>query len=109
MDASRLSKSVRQILLLKPDASGSLVPTTLFDRSARDRPKKKGSRLLRPMERAFRYMADATATTAGVYAQRHRESNRKRKDGWLCDINRNVMRASQKGARRVKIYRLMSF
>ena len=108
MDATRLPKSVRQIVLLKPDASGVIVPITLFDRRPTDTTKKKkGSRLWRPMERAARYMADATATTAGVYADRHRESNRKRKDGWLRDVSRNAIKASEQGAKRVKISRLL--
>lgn len=111
MDATRLPNSVQRIIVLRPGVSGAVVPTTIFEKSSEDpcrkKKKKKGSLLLRPFERTARYMADAAATSATVYAQRHRESNLKRKDGWIRDINSNLMRAVEKGNKRVKFTRLL--
>lgn len=104
MDAERLPKSVREIVLLQSDASGALSATTLFKRPSKD--SRKGSMWLRPMERAISNIADATAATAGEYGRRHRASNSKRRDGWVRDANANMMRAAERGAKRLKIARI---
>jgi|APDOM4702015248_1054824.scaffolds.fasta_scaffold318272_1 hypothetical protein len=109
MDATHLPKSVKRIILLVPDGSGGFTPNTLFERRA-DKGKskgKKGSMLLRPFERAVSAAANATAAAAGEYATRHQRSNSKKKDGWMRDINTNVMRATEKGAKRVKLTRIL--
>ena len=105
MEAGRLPKSVRRIVRLQPDSSGALTPVTLYEKSSTDR--KKGSRLFRPVENAVRDLTDAVAKSADAYAGRHRSSNRKRKDGWLRDLNTNMTRAAEKGAKRLKITRLV--
>ena|SRR5215471_9915687 len=105
MSTSPLSKSVRSIVVLTRDSSGVTVPVTIYEKAGLK--KKKGSRLLRPFETATRQLADAAERYTQSYSDRHRESNRKKRDGWLRDLNVNVARAAGKGAKRVKITRML--
>ena len=104
MDAARLPKSVRSIVLLRQDGNGGLAPVTLYQKPNGD--KKKGTRLLRPAEKAVRRLTDAVGTYAQSYADRHVASNRKRRDGWLRDMNTNVAKATRRGAKRLKVARM---
>jgi hypothetical protein len=105
MSTSPLSKSVRSIVVLTKDSSGVTVPVMLYERTGPK--KKKGTRILRPFETATRQLADATERYAQSYADRHRSSNRKKRDGWLRDLNANVARAASKGSKRLKISRML--
>ncbi len=97
--------AVRRVVLLAPDGAGGYTPVTLFERL---KTRKKRSRKLRPIERAVRQIADATATSANSYADRHRRSNVKKRDGWLKDLRVNVKRARKRGAKRIKISRILT-
>src|SRR5262245_10741440 len=105
MDAMRLSRSVRSIVVLSKDSSGATVPVTIYEKPGRRR--RRGLRVLRPFETAARQLADATAQYAQSYGDRHRNSNRKKRDGWLRDLSVNVARAANKGAKRIKISRVI--
>jgi hypothetical protein len=100
-----LPKSVRSIVVLTKDSSGVTVPVMLYERAGLK--KKKGLRVLRPFEAATRQLADAAERYSQSYADRHRNSNRKKRDGWLRDLNVNVARAASKGAKRLKITRIL--
>jgi hypothetical protein len=104
MDATGLPKSVKRITVLSPDAAGATTARTLYEKSS---DKKKQTRILRPLETAARRVADAAAVYAETYAERHRDSNRKKRDGWVRDLNNNVMKAGRKGAKRLKITRVL--
>ena len=104
MDATGLPKSVKRIVVLAKDAAGSTTALTLY---AKARKKKKQTRILRPLETAARRVADAAGVYADSYADRHRASNRKKRDGWARDLNDNMMRATRKGVKRLKITRLL--
>jgi hypothetical protein len=106
MDAAKMSKSVRQITVLRKDASGNTTPVAIYKRKAS---KKKGTRELGPVERATRQWADAQSRAAASYLTRHNESNGKRKDGWLRDFAINAAKASRKGSKAVKFNRLFSY
>jgi hypothetical protein len=105
MDIPRVSDSVRRITVLRKDASGVVVPVTLYQRSA----SKKGTRGFRMFERATRRLMEAQAKGAQSYLSRHNKSNEKKKDGWLRDFNLNLIRASRKGTKALKLDRLISF
>ena len=106
MDVTSLSKSVRRITVLQKDASGRVVPAAVYTRASS---KKKGTKILGPFERITRQVVDAQSKAAASYLERHRESNGKRKDGWLRDFGVNVIRASRKGSKAIKINRLLSY
>jgi hypothetical protein len=105
MDLPRLSKSVRRVTILNQDAAtGTRTPVTVFKRG---RKKKKGSRLLRPVEDAVRMFADVGDKATRTYVRRHKKSNRKRRDGWLRDVTGNLVDAGRKGLKEVKPARVL--
>jgi|GEM_PF-2650902 hypothetical protein len=55
--------------------------------------RKKQSKSLRPLERFIRKMARRQAETAQTYLARHQRSNRLRKNGWIKDLYKNVVRS----------------
>ena len=103
MDSPRFPRSVRRITILKKDGSDVVVALTVF---RRPRARKKGSRLLRPLETAVRRWADTAETSAAQYLDEHRKSSRKRRDGWLRDLPENTFNATRTGAKRLKAYRV---
>jgi hypothetical protein len=107
MEINHVSKSVRRITVLRKDASGNTTPVAIYKRKSSK--KKKGMKLLRPIEQATRQLVKAQSRTASKYLGRHRSSNGKRKDGWLRDLGLNMMRASRKGSKAIKINRLFSY
>jgi hypothetical protein len=107
MDIPRLNSSVRSVTILQKDSSGVVAPLIIYQR--RGGKKKKTTAVLRPFERITRRVVDAQAKTAQSYRSRHDRSNQKKKDGWVRDLPVNVVRASQRGAKALKLNRLLSF
>jgi hypothetical protein len=70
--------------------------------------KKKGTRGLGIFEKMLRRSADANKTMASEYLDRHKRSNRKRRDGWVRDLPVNVFRARGKSMKRLQLGRLFS-
>lgn len=105
MDMPRVSDSVRRITVLRKDASGGVTPATVYQRGSK---RKKGTPALKFFERTARRVADAQIASAESYLARHERSNSKEKDGWVQDLPVNVFRASQKGAKALKLQRLFS-
>ena len=99
MDMPRLSKSVKRITVLQRDGAGNVSPVVVFKRN---RSKKKGTQLLRPVERIVRSMVDTSDAATGTYLRRHKKSNRKRKDGWVRDLSGNFVKASRKGIKEIR-------
>jgi hypothetical protein len=106
MDVPRLSKSVRRVTAFDRDVTGRLRPVVLFDRR---RKKKRQAKGLKPFERIVRSVSNANDTFAGTYARRHRRSNRKRRDGWLRDALVNVAKAANKGGKKLRVSRILSW
>lgn len=106
MEIPRVSKSVRRITVLRPDATGHVAPVTVYERESSG---KKGSRALKYVERAARRMATAQSKAADDYLARHEKSNKKKKDGWVRDLAVNTFRASRQGTKALKLNRLLEF
>lgn len=100
MDMPRLSKSVRRVTVLQPDANGVVAPVVVF---RRDRKKKKQSAYVKPFEQFGRSLVKASDTTTGDYLRRHKKSNRKHRDGWIRDAATNLVRANSKGAKKLRV------
>lgn len=96
----RLGKLVRSVTILEGPPS-SRRQVAVFEETRRKK-KKKGTRGLRELDRALRTWVDAQAAFSNGYANAHRKSNRKRKDGWLRDVNLNLARATRKGAKKYR-------
>ena len=66
------------------------------DESLDEEQKRRTSRWLRPIERFTRRMLKADLVGAQEAYQRHLNSSRNRKNGWLRDVEKNYERASRK-------------
>ena len=98
MDHLRSNKTVQRVVLIEPGTSGQLAATVVFQN--RRKKKKKQSRLLAPVEHAWRGLVRTEHALVDTYLRRHRRSNRKKRDGWLRDGATNVARAVDKSSRR---------
>lgn len=67
------------------------------------RKRRKQSKSLKLFEKLSRRNARAQQRTYGEYLYRHDRSNRKKKDGWLKDLTKNLMTSSKKGRKRFKL------
>ena len=106
MDALRVGKSVLRVTVLERDANtGRMTPVVVF----RNKKKRKSTREMKPIERIVRRIVDSQGSTANSYLSRHNTSNRKKRDGWIRDLNLNLARASRKGAKRLRINRWLEF
>jgi hypothetical protein len=88
-------KSVHMVTL---SADGSVQREKLAERKSR-----RGSKRLRPLEKAMRRMSNAQGAAADEYLSRHERSNRKKKNGWAKDFGKNMSRSSKKGMKKLKI------
>ncbi len=104
---AKLPKSVKSITILKPKEDGSLVGGTdrvvVKQKSSR---KRQSKGIVRVWERLVRRAAKANNVYSNNYLERHNRSSRKRRDGWLRDLNTNVMRAQRKGAKEIKLSKI---
>lgn len=115
MDADKMSNSIRRIAIpqsvnkitvLQKDSRGAVVSHTVFQRGGG---KKKVTPAFRPFETAARRIADANARAGQSYLMRHKKSNQKRRDGWMVDMPVNLLRASRKGTRALRLDRFLFF
>lgn len=104
MDLPRLSRTVRRITILNKDEAGNVVPVVVFDKG---RKKKQGTRALKQAERVARGWAEAASDATSVYLRAHKKANRKRRDGWLRDLNISLMQAGRKGLKKLDPSRLL--
>src|SRR4051794_12156723 len=102
MDIPRPNTAVERITILQRDASGELKPMAIY-RKARQRKKRKGSPILRQLEKVLCNIAEAQRAYLNSYLARHDASNREKKDGWLRDLPVNVIKATEKGAKKLDI------
>lgn len=105
MDLPRLSRTVRRITILNRDDAGNIVPVVVFDKA---RKKKSGARALKPVERLARRVVEASSIATAQYLKAHKKANRKRKNGWMRDLNLNVVQAGRKGLRKLDPGRLFN-
>jgi hypothetical protein len=104
MDLPRLSKAVRRVTVFEHDSSGQLHPVTLYTRRGS---KKRQTSGVKPAERMARAAADAGEAFFGTYRTRHRQSNRKRKDGWLRDTAVNLAKAGDRARKKLDPIRVL--
>ena len=90
---------LKSVYILQVGADGSVQREKLYGQ----RKRRRGSKRLRPLEKAVRRMTTAQGTMADNYLTRHNQSNRKKKNGWIKDLDKNVYRSSRKGLRKLKI------
>lgn len=101
----RMAESIRSIVKLAQGPLGRVEAVEIYRKPSGG--KRKGTRLLRPLDRVTRRMARAQETAAATYLERHERSNASKRDGWLRDLGNNVYRASRKGQKALKLDRLL--
>jgi hypothetical protein len=94
-----LPKSVRQVIVLSSSANGPATPVIVYGASS---DKKKGSKMLRSIEKGARRLAKAQASAASSYLDRHQKSNTEKKNGWVKDIKKNVVKSVKVGKKAAK-------
>jgi hypothetical protein len=104
MDLTQAGSSIRRITILGRDDSGQVGPVVVFERA---RQKKRGLRTLRPLERLTRRWAEANSMASDRYLREHVKANLKRRNGWLRDFARNIVRANRKGLKKLDPARLV--
>jgi hypothetical protein len=89
-------KSVRRVTIV-----GAEGQTDVVYKSKRGS-KKRSSILVKPFERVQRQMVEAIQEGAQEYLERHDKSSRKKKNGWVRDMPKNVSKAARKSAERAR-------
>lgn len=92
--SNKLPKSIQRVVRIEGDGHA----VTLYE--SKKKSKKKQNILLKPFEKGERRLAEALSKGAEAYLGEHRKSNRKKKNGWLWDFNRNSMKAARKAIKR---------
>ena len=101
MELPRMGDSVLRVISLDTDESGAIRPVTLYDKGKKK--SKKQSAPLKAMGRAMRRRHEANLRFEKAYIGRHKKSNAKRRDGWARDLPVNLLRADEKGRRKIKL------
>jgi len=96
------AKPIR-VTILERNADGTLSVQS----TATSSQKKKSTKGLGLIEKIVRTGAEVGTTAAGSYLARHNKSNDEEKDGWIKDAPVNVVRASLKGIKKVKVSRFL--
>ena len=94
MDTIKLDKSVKSVVLLNSTDSGARSSETLY--KAKKAKKKKQSKMLKLLEKSLRKSLKTQAKVAEDYLERHDRSNKKKRDGWVRDVVKNVGKAFKK-------------
>ena len=98
----RMGKSVDRVIALESDPAGGYRAITIYDKGRKR--KKKQSAGVKQLGKAVRRFHDAQLRYDQSYLGRHDNSNTKRRDGWMRDLPVNVIKAGNKGRRRIKIF-----
>jgi hypothetical protein len=106
MEMTRFGKSVIRVVRLDKDGGGCYTPVTLYEKP--EGKKKKGSLLLRKVDKHNMRLVKAQHAFLDSYTSRHDESNRKKKDGWLVDLVPNVVESGRTAGKKLKIRRLLN-
>ena len=102
----------RAVILRSKDSYGGY-PETIYGKDEkkrrRRRKKKKQSKLLSPWEKSVRRVAKSQVKASKTYLDRHERSNRKKKNGWIRDWNKNVSKSLSKLGGGYSLYKLNLF
>jgi hypothetical protein len=91
-----MTKNLRRITVVS--ISGATEPRVVYTKSG----KKKSSPWLAPVEHIEKHLLAAGQTYTDELARRHAKSNRRRRDGWILDAPKNVIKAT---TRAYRVYR----
>jgi Family of unknown function (DUF6312) len=91
-----MDKLVKRVTVVHGTGANRETVVVYEDESLNEEQKRRTSRWLRPLERFTRRMLKADLIGAQEAYQRHLNSSRNRKNGWLRDVEKNYEKASRK-------------
>jgi hypothetical protein len=94
----RLSRGVEEVIIVKRDEHNRRTTRTIFRKSKK---QKKGTGPMETLSTAIHKVVTGQKVAAETYLQKHDESNRTKKDGWIRDLGYNVYRATSRGLKKV--------
>src|SRR5688572_7432472 len=106
MGTGRFGKNIRKVVQLKQDSNGNVTPVVIHQTGSR---KKKSGGPLGIVEKVVRRASLAQRAMADSYLARHEKSNAKKRDGWLNELPTNVLRANEKGFKKLRVTRVISY
>jgi hypothetical protein len=99
MEQRPFAGTVQRVTVVESVPGGGARSATVYRKSGR----KRVSRRLRPLERILRHVAEAQQAMASSYLDRHNDSNRRKRDGFLKDLGDNVFRAMRRGNKKLRL------
>ena len=97
--SDRKEYPARSVMTLHQEDDGTVVRTVLSQKKQ----KRRVSKRWRKMDKMLRRLNEAQQTAASDYLRRHERSNRKKKNGALKDLGKNLMRSQRKGRKKLKV------
>lgn len=88
-------RGVKSVVKVEREADGTVTRTIIAEDDKRGR--RKVSRPYRRLDKAVRNWTKAENVATSEYLRRHDRSNRKRKNGAIKDLGKNVRRAVREG------------
>ncbi|MBI1241452.1 MAG: hypothetical protein GC195_07870 [Nostoc sp. RI_552] len=90
-------EKLKRVVVLRSDDSFGGEPDLIYgQKQKRKKKRKKQSKSLSPLEKMVRNMAKKQAKASQTYLDRHEESNKKKKNGWIRDLDKNVNKSLSK-------------
>jgi hypothetical protein len=86
---------VRSVVKVKRESDGSVTRTVVAEDSKRRR--RRVSRPFRRIDRSLRKLTKAENVASSEYLRRHDRSNRRKKNGALKDLGKNVRKSIREG------------
>ncbi len=94
--ANELPRGVKKVLVVKGDQ------IEVWGERPRRKKKRRTSKILRPAEKLVRRTAEAGEAWSETYLERHEDASRKKKNGWLKKMPKNVYKANRKGLKKLR-------
>ncbi|BBL71302.1 hypothetical protein [Methylogaea oryzae] len=98
MEPIQIDGIVKSITFLKAGADGRYECERLTESGSR----KKQSKVLKPMERLVRKLVKSELAAAQTYLERHEQSNRRKSNGWLKNMGKNLKQAAKSARKSAK-------
>ena len=102
---------LKRVVVLRSEDSYDGYADTIYGerRGKKRRKRKKQSKFLSPWEKTVRRLAKNQVKASNTYLDRHERSNRKKKNGWIRDYNKNFSKSLSKLGGAYSLYKLNPF
>ena len=90
MQRLNIGKSVKKISIVGPRGSGIIIL-----HKGKKSKRKKQSKELKPFGKIVRKMSKDNLKSAKSFDKNNKKSDRKKKDGWMKDLSKNMSKANK--------------